>query len=251
MVYRIILFLLIVVVIIISFLLKYFFLANNTDDFKKVTIVTKDGFSIIGNYYYQPNSKFAGILVHMRPATKESWHRFALALKQEGFSVLAIDLRGHGESKLSPKGSVSYEDFNEEEEKLSINDIEAASVFLEKEGFFKDKQFYIGASIGANLGFQFLSENPSLKAAILFSPGINYRGIALERFKKDNLNKKILVISALDDQQAIEGSRLLKSWYSNVEYWEYSSGGHGTQLLENNQELAGKIINWLRTVMVE
>lgn len=251
MVYRIILFVLIVIIIIISLLLKYFFLSNNIGDFKKVTIITKDGFSIVGNYYYKENSKFAGILVHMRPATKESWHPFALALKQEGFSVLAIDLRGHGESKISPKGYVSYKDFNEEEEKLSINDIEAASIFLEKEGFFKDKQFYIGASIGANLGFQFLSENPSLKAAVFLSPGSNYRGISLERFKKDNLDKKILVINALDDQQAIEGSRLLKTWYPNITHWEYNNGGHGTQLLENKQELTSKIINWLRTAMVE
>jgi predicted alpha/beta superfamily hydrolase len=87
-------------------------------------------------------------------------------------------------------------------------------LFLEKEGYPKDRQFLIGASIGANLSFQFLSENPQVKAIVLLSPGLNYRGVILENFKKEGLGEKIFVISSLDDEPAYYlAGRTLKVWY--------------------------------------
>jgi alpha-beta hydrolase superfamily lysophospholipase len=66
---------------------------------EKVNFKTKDGVTIVGNYF-KPRKEHAPafLLLHMMPATKESWNDFASHLQKEGFEVLAIDLRGHGES---------------------------------------------------------------------------------------------------------------------------------------------------------
>jgi pimeloyl-ACP methyl ester carboxylesterase len=217
---------------------------------QKVSFVTKDGVTIVANYYPNKSAKFAGILVHMRPKTKESFDDLAKFLQKQGYALLALDLRGHGESTESIKGKLDYNKFSEEEEKESINDLIAGSLFLEKEGYPKDKQFLIGASIGANLSFQFLSENPQVKAIVLLSPGLNYRGVILENFKKEGLGEKIFVISALDDEPAYTAGRTLKSWYPDLNYLELPSGGHGTNLFNSHPDLYEKILIWLREKLV-
>jgi pimeloyl-ACP methyl ester carboxylesterase len=217
---------------------------------QKVSFVTKDGVTIVANYYPNKSAKFAGILVHMRPKTKESFDDLAKFLQKQGYALLALDLRGHGESTESIKGKLDYNKFSEEEEKESINDLIAGSLFLEKEGYPKDKQFLIGASIGANLSFQFLSENPQVKAIVLLSPGLNYRGVILENFRKEGLGEKIFVISALDDEPAYTAGRTLKSWYPDLNYLELPSGGHGTNLFNSHPDLYEKILIWLREKLV-
>ena len=217
---------------------------------QKISFITKDGVTIVANYYPNKSAKFAGILVHMRPKTKESFDDLAKFLQKEGYALLAIDLRGHGESTESVKGKLDYNKFSEDEEKESINDLISASLFLEKEGYPKDRQFLIGASIGANLSFQFLSENPQVKAIVLLSPGLNYRGVILENFKKEGLGEKIFVISALDDEPAYVAGRTLKSWYQDLNYLELPSGGHGTNLFNSYPDLYEKILFWLREKIV-
>lgn len=243
------------IVIFLSFSLIYFYRSNffsseKIGDFKKVNFITKDGVNIVGNYYFNKEAKFAGILIHQRPLTKESLNNLAKFLNKEGYAVLAIDLRGHGESQESIFGKLNYNKFTPQEEKESIKDIEAASLFLEKEGFSKEKQFLVGASIGANLSFQFLSENPQIKGVILISPGLNYRGIILENFKREGLGNKIFVVVALDDKEALQGARNIKSWYPEVIYLEYPFGGHGINLFKIHQDLQERILNWLREKLI-
>lgn len=246
----ILLIILIFIFSIIFFFPRKFSPSTKMGEIRKINFVTKDGVTIVANYYPNDSAKFAGILIHMRPKTKESFNELAKLLQNEGYTALAIDLRGHGESTQSIKGKLDYNEFTEDEEKKSIIDIESASEFLEKEGYSKERQFLIGASIGANLSFQFLSENPQVKGVVLLSPGLNYRGVILENFKKENLGGKIFVISALDDQPAFIAGRTLKSWYPDINYLEFPSGGHGTNLFNVYPDLKTKIINWLREKLV-
>lgn len=243
---------LILFLIILGSVIIFYFLSSKTKmgEVEKVNFITKDGVTIVANYYPNKEAKFAGILVHMRPKTKESFDDLAKFLQKEGYALLAIDLRGHGESTESIKGKLDYNRFSEAEEKESINDLISASLFLEKEGYPKNKQFLIGASIGANLSFQFLSENPDVKAVVLLSPGLNYRGVILENFKKEGLGEKIFVISALDDEPAYIAGRTLKSWYPDLNYLELPSGGHGTNLFGVYPDLYEKILIWLREKLV-
>lgn len=208
---------------------------------QKVEFQTSDHVKIAAEYYSAPSSSPKGIvLAHMMPATKESWQEFATELQQVNFHVLAIDLRGHGES-----GGGNYREFSDEQHQASIKDLEAAVNFLK--GKDVNQIYLAGASIGANLALQYLAQNPETKSVILFSAGLDYRGIETPPLAAKVQNKnKILFIGAEDDaatmgascQEIIQKLSLAKSIC-------YDSGGHGTNLLKNQPELTEKLIQFL------
>lgn len=209
-----------------------------------VSFETEDGVKILADYYRFPKSKFAGILVHMMPADRKSFNNLAKELQKAGYSVLAIDLRGHGESINSTNGFLNYKNFTDEEHQASIYDLKAGSEFLKNEGFPIENQFLIGASIGANLSLQFLSQNKNLKAVVLLSPGVNYRGIKIEEFLEKSLEDKILVIIGKKDFQSIDSLELFKKNTPSSTIYLLETNAHGTDLL--NQKMIEKIIFFLK-----
>ena len=132
---------------------------------------TKDGLTIVGDYY--PGTGKSGVLLlHMMPADRTSWQQLAGQLQENGFHVLAIDLRGHGQSTGGPNG---YQAFSDAQHQQSIFDIESAVEFLRSKGI--EKIHMGGASIGANLALQYASQHQEIASAMLLSPGLDYHGI--------------------------------------------------------------------------
>jgi pimeloyl-ACP methyl ester carboxylesterase len=77
-------------------ILLAFVLANVTNAQKTVSFPTEDGGVVAANLYGSADR--AVLLVHGGRFTKESWSLQAPVLVTAGFEVLAIDLRGHGQS---------------------------------------------------------------------------------------------------------------------------------------------------------
>lgn len=122
---------------------------------EKVSLVTADGVTIVGNYYNATGAK-AVLLLHQNGMDKSSWGDFPLALQARGFAVLAIDLRGYGESTqvvataTSRPKTLDYHQFADQDYFPAMTwDIAAARKFLQAQG--KTEQDIVGASIGANL----------------------------------------------------------------------------------------------------
>lgn len=232
--------------------------AQNQRDFnssmEKVFIKTSDNIQLAANYFIvdksaYPRPKGWVVFSHMMPATKESWTDFAKKLRELGYESLAIDLRGHGESQGGPDGFINFSDIQHQK---SILDVESAVEFLKTKNAEIDKIALIGASIGANLSLQYISEHSEFQTLILLSPGLNYRGIKTEamirKLKKD---QKIFFASAKDDPN--EGNyKEVQILYDLVlpgivkDLKIYNQGGHGTNLLDKQSELTNLIIKFIQ-----
>lgn len=212
---------------------------------EKVSIKTSDNIKIVGNYFKVDQNPIGWVLLlHMMPATKESWNDLSKKLQNVGYESLAIDLRGHGESDLD------FTKFTDKEHQKSILDVEAAIEFLKSKGAIVDKICLIGASIGANLSLKYISEHAEFKKATLLSPGLNYRGITTE-YMVDKLKQgqKVLFISAGDDgENSAEVRQLFNRVPDGVEkkFEIYKIGGHGTDILMGHPELSDLIINFIK-----
>ena len=204
---------------------------------------TSDGVRIVGDFL-KAEGEYAVLLLHMMPKDRTSYKNFAEALKNTGISSLAIDLRGHGSSKGGPTG---YQGFVDADHQNSIRDLEAASSFLEKQGFEIRHQFVAGASIGANLALQFAAENNEVSVVVLLSPGLDYKGIRAEPLARNlKVNQSILIAASEDDIRSpkstesgeVMNNNVHMSRYliglvpeeSNKKLIVYKNAGHGTDM---------------------
>lgn len=217
---------------------------------KKINLTTSDGVRISGNFYKTEKTDAPVIiLLHMMPATKDSWNNFAKKLNIAGFQCLAIDLRGHGESSGGPQG---FQNFTDENYQKSIYDVECAIKFFLSKNVSIEKIFLVGASIGANLALQFQAENPKIKASILLSPGLNYKGIETEqmarKLKKDQ--SIFLIAGGNNDEYSTETVQKLSNIISseNKEVMIFKNSGHGTMIFKEDPAIMDKIIDWLKNI---
>ncbi|MFC1595076.1 alpha/beta hydrolase [Patescibacteria group bacterium] len=214
-----------------------------------IILTTKDGINIAGDYY--AGSSFRGILLlHMMPETRGSWKTFAEELAIEGYKVLSIDLRGHGDSTTGSMGKLDYQQFSNEEHASSIHDVEASIEFLEKKG--AHAIFIVGASIGANLALWYAVDNPeNVKGIALLSPGLDYKGIRSEA-NAIKLSSKIRVMLYSGGDQEDEYSKntvqrlkkILKVDDARLRIFE--DAGHGTRIFDSHPEFMKELMVWMQ-----
>lgn len=214
---------------------------------QSVRLTTQDGVSLAGTYVDVRSPHGWAVLVHMMPATKESFVPLAAALADAGYASLAIDLRGHGASDGGPEG---YETFTDQDHQRSALDIDAAAAYVRTRGADDAHIVLIGASIGANLSLQYLANHPALPAAVLLSPGLEYRGVsAKEYIVMIQKGRGIFIVSSQDDgynaQEAAELWGLIPDGVIKQKEI-YARAGHGTTMLEKEPLLAERIIQFIR-----
>jgi len=214
---------------------------------EKIKLTTTDNVIILGDHYKCPKGSPGISLFHMMPATKESYKPLAEKLQQAGIGVVAIDLRGHGESEGGPEG---YGNFTEEDHQKSIEDVKAAIEYQKNENHHP--LFIGGASIGANLCLKAIAELDIIEKAILLSPGINYVGIeAIPLAKKVSSSKEIYIVAAKDDVRTLgsadkQAEQIFDALNCKKKIKIFETGGHGTDILTSNPEGIEELINWLR-----
>ncbi len=218
---------------------------------QKVTFNTSDHVSIVANWTTATTTLGAVILVHMYPATKESWALFQDVLAKRGLASLAIDLRGHGESIRTTTGQMlDYRKFTDAENVSSMEDLRAAYAWIIARGIERDQIAVCGASIGANLALRFLAEEPQVPAALLLSPGLSYHGIDVEGITEEvNPHQAVYqVVSREDDDESVHAAEQISSWLAVdvKETKRLKNAGHGTRMIEGDAALMGDLANWLR-----
>ena len=215
-----------------------------------ISLRTSDGFSLKAlhgesNVLADSKPRRGAVLLHMMPATKESWIGFAEQLVPF-CEVVAPDLRGHGESDGGPAG---FKAFSNEAHQASRNDVAAAVEYLRAKGI--QDIVLVGASIGANLALQYAAEHPEISACILLSPGINYYGIETLPLVERLRPTQRLLIAASEDDMRTNGSSAATmaqqlylaapdSVQKNVII--YHAAGHGTNMFgKETPDLAQEI----------
>jgi alpha-beta hydrolase superfamily lysophospholipase len=214
---------------------------------EKVTFITEDNITITGNYWDGGENTI--LLLHMMPAVKESWNTFADILHKQGWSVLAIDERGHGESTKS--GTLDYAKFSDTEQQQKILDVRAAHNWLVSNN--RNLTAIVGASIGANLALQHQIEKGILQT-ILLSAGFDYKGIETKSLvqKLANPQRVFFAGAKLDKLSgnytcAEVAEKLFEiAPISEKESFVSETEAHGTNLFDVEPTLIPRLVNWLK-----
>lgn len=197
---------------------------------QKVSLITEDGIQIAGIFKAGSHPSGSVLLLHMMPATKESWIPFMDVLAARGFSSLAIDFRGHGES-----GGVR------EDHKKKILDAQAGASHL------SNLKAVVGASIGANVALQYVAALPGVPAVVALSPGLNYHGVlampAIEGLQRTQ--RAFLAASNDDPESDAAVEKLAERCLAKVMVKHFVGAGHGTTMFERAFGFMDELVDWI------
>ncbi|HLC79517.1 MAG TPA: alpha/beta fold hydrolase [archaeon] len=216
---------------------------NGSDDMQeieKVEFKTSDGFKIKGNLHAK--GKTAIILLHQFQLDRTSYGGFAKKLSDANYTVLAIDLRGHGNSNEQNGKFRTFKDFSEKDFRDMEEDVNAAKRFLQLSGY--DLKYIVGSSIGANTALNYASHNPSIEKVVLLSPGINYKGIDTQK-NAANVNAKVLIVASSEDEYSFASSKELTKLIQNSNFEQLHNAGHGTYMFAGTN-IENEILKWLK-----
>ena len=202
-----------------------------------VTILAADGLELVGDYSIpvDQNEYPSVLLLHMLNSSRQGWDPLIPVLVENGFAVLAIDMRGHGETG----GEMNWA--------LAEQDVQAALDWLKD----RNEVTYVtvvGASIGANLALRAGANDSTVSAVVALSPGLDYRGVTTEDAIEGLADGDVpaLLIAARDDTFSAESVLALFTLSTgDIAARLYVDNRHGTGLFWDNEPLLQQIVNWL------
>jgi alpha-beta hydrolase superfamily lysophospholipase len=197
------------------------------------------------------------VLLHGTGQRKESWRPFALELARAGLGYIAVDLRGHGESRTTPGGDqINYRKLraskavNDYED--MTRDAEAAVNLLVSRGVAEETIAVMGAEVGGSVAVKYAAVHPKVPFVIMLSPGLAWQEIplvnAVRAFK--GRATPILMVHSEADKRSAKETPLLYAFAKNavgernatliVEPLE-----RGTRLFRANKDLAARVLAWI------
>lgn len=200
---------------------------------KDLTLVTKDQVSIRATYYPGGTKESVPIIMlHGAEGQRGDFHGLAMFLQGQGHSVIAPDLRGHGESTRAENldKPLDYEKFNKAAFESMVFDVEACKKFLvEKNNASEvniDQLCVIGADLGAIIAVRWAAldwsvqdlpayrQGRDVKALVLLSPIQSHKGITLrEALTNPAVQSRLsmLIVAGTKDKSSSEAKRLANS----------------------------------------
>lgn len=195
------------------------------------------------------------ILIHGIGRNHVTWNDLPAILVKAGYAVFAMDLRGHGKSTTTAsKHRVSWRLFSKEQWLLLPKDIgevidyfQAGEDYPEVDG---KTVALVGEKLGANVAvYTARDRHDAVKAMVLISPGLDYKGIIPSQAIVDYTNPALLITSE-NDPYSYQSTERLYNWLLGVKALQvYKHIGDGSDMLTNRTSLGAQIKDWLTQQM--
>ncbi len=172
-------------------------------------IATKDGLRLKASYF-QPKASGqpapGAILVHDSGASRAQLFELAERLSKSGFAVLAIDLRGHGDSATKEQ---TWQELDAAEQKslwaLAVRDLEAASQWMHDRKEVEGTNLnVIGYRAGCALAARFALRDENVRSVVLVEPRAEELGINVKGDLTELGGLPTYIVSCKENSQATE-----------------------------------------------
>jgi dienelactone hydrolase len=215
---------------------------------ERVTIAASDGVPLVAGWWPQPGKSRTVVLLHMLGRNRSDWDAMARRLWGAGFSVLAPDFRGHGESNRLGNKRLDYTDFNARDWKMLPGDVTTILDWVVKQpGADPDRLALVGASIGANTALLVGAGDKRVCTLVLLSPGLDYHGLKTERAVEQYGTRSIFLLASADDEYSASTVKRLGSLARGRNALKvFQRAGHGTSMFAAEATLPALIEGWLK-----
>ncbi len=201
----------------------------------RVEYTTSDGVVIIGDYWMPKDANTpapAVILLHMYRSDRSAWRPLISALEDAGFAIMAIDMRGHGES-IKPEDRKLEKRVRERDPVLfraMHRDVFGAYRWLQQRPEVDlSRLAIVGASVGCSVALDYAVRDKSVDTIVLMTPGENYLGVDSVEDIKQYGRRPVLMLTS--EEERPNGPQALSELAKQAELKTYTKSSiHGTRM---------------------
>jgi dienelactone hydrolase len=214
---------------------------------RAVAFQTDDGLLISADYYRPSTTGPAPgvILLHGYGGDRGGWKALAERLAEAGMAVLALDLRGHGQSapeearnRMKDRDPLLFEEMQ--------RDLRAAYDWLATQEHFDRARFAIvGADTGASVALRYAAKDRSVDALVLLTPLLDEFGIDSRSDMAKVKGRAILLVAGDEPEQRRAAEELEKLTDGTVRQ-DVSAAGRSVELLSGSSELETRIVGFVQ-----
>ena len=219
-----------------------------------IEFTTTDGFLIRGTFFHNkanPGAKPVVILLHTFGGTHLDWFTFAPDLvDNHNFVVLAIDLRGHGNSTFHNGANFPIQNFTVDDLNNMPLDLSAAITYLKtRPEADASRVGIVGVDIGANLAFIGAGTLPEVQTAVSISPQFREnqaQGVLIGTNLPNFQPKNVLFVASFGDGYTYTSSQTMSALTQGMTQIVGLQGlAHGMDILAS-VETWNDVMDWLR-----
>jgi pimeloyl-ACP methyl ester carboxylesterase len=213
---------------------------------RDVQIEAADGLMLAGTFYAPPTDVIPAegwptvLLMHMLDSSRQAWLPLIPSLQESSYNVLAVDLRGHGETGGTRDWPAAAEDVQ-----IWLDWLRAQPTVR------GDAISIVGASVGANLALIGCGNDADCVTAVAMSPVLPFarvEGWTVEATAEALESRSVMLVAAqLDNPSAFTVRDLVDELRGEVGVRIYSGGYHGTYLFGPGtvDSVTALIVGWL------
>jgi len=184
------------------------------------------------------------ILLHMYRSDRSAWRPLAGPLHDAGLAVLAIDMRGHGESA-TPETSKAVIARDPAVFAAMTRDVRAAYTWLAaQEGVDASRFALIGASVGCSVALRYTADDPSVDCVVCLSPGLNYLGLDSTADIKRIKGRPLWLVAASDRRER-QGADGLAPLCPEATKTLYPGSLHGTRMFGRIPGIEQRVVKFV------
>ncbi len=201
----------------------------------------RDGFLIGYEYEEVPAARGTVILLHGLGSNLGEWYTFKKDLIHAGWSVMAVDLRGHGISNWHQGEPIHWYELSEKGVRGSLLDVDAAVRHVSPE----ENLWMIGSSFGSAVAINYAAAREGVRGVVMLTPGPAYGGLESQQPLREYPGP-VMLVAAEDDGAAARVAKFLGEvgeGERNLVILE--EAGHGSVMLESGASIREEIIAWM------
>ncbi|HAT73063.1 MAG TPA: hypothetical protein DCS63_09635 [Elusimicrobia bacterium] len=221
---------------------------------ERVTLTTEDGWPLSGRYLKAADGAPTLVLIHAQKSDLTEWEPILKPLKRYGFGYLAFDLRGHGNSFITPTGATTtWRAFSVDGQDNDYNkmtrDVEAAVAYLSTRSVSGENIVLAGSVLGATLAIKTAALHPEISMVIAVSPAFNVNSVLSVNPLRAYGRRPILFIAGADRARQYEEFKILNHTAqitcgkSNVTVI-VEAKGYGPGLI--NKHNVRRVLDWIK-----